>query len=114
MSAEKVQQLQLLQHNLQNIQLQKQQYQSQQLELESALKELNTTEKAYKIVGKIMISSSKDELLKDLNGQKELVDVRLKNFIEQEKRLQQQMETLQQEVMKEMTKDKNSTENKEE
>lgn len=104
MSAEKIQQLQLLQQNLQNMQMQKQQYQSQLMELESALKELKSTDKAYKIVGKIMIASSQDELTKDLEEKKELVEVRLKNFTEQEQKLQEKMEKLQQEVMEEMKK----------
>jgi len=102
MSSEKINQLQLLQQNLQNLQLQKQQYQSQLLELESAVQELKTTSQAYKIVGKIMISSSIPTLLKELEEKKEVLDVRLKNFVQQEKKLQQTQEKLQQEVMSEL------------
>tara|TARA_Y100000310_G_C20633754_1_gene790069 strand:- start:1398 stop:1715 length:318 start_codon:yes stop_codon:yes gene_type:complete len=105
MSSNSMQQLQLTQQNLQNIMMQKQQVQSQLVELESALTELKTTDKAYKIVGKIMIATSKDELAKDLEEKKEVAEVRLKNFNNQEEKLKGNMEELQQEVMKEMKKE---------
>ena len=100
--SEKIQQLQLLQQNLQNISVQKQQLQNQLLELDSALTELKNTEKAYKIVGKIMLAASKDNLSKDLGEKKEVIDVRLKNFTKQEETLQKSIEDLQKEVMAEL------------
>jgi len=106
MTSANVQQLQLLQHNLQNIQMQKQQLETQLIELDSALKELKSTDKAYKIVGKIMIASSKEDLSKDLELKKEVVEVRLKNFVKQEERLKQNMEDVQKEVMEEMKQEK--------
>ena len=104
--SEKIQQLQLLQQNLQNISLQKQQIQNQLLELDSALKELDSTEKAYKIVGKIMLAASKEELSKELKEKKDVADVRLKNFSKQEETLQKSIDELQKEVMAELQKDK--------
>ena len=106
MSSNNMQQLQLTQQNLQNITVQKQQIQSQLVELESALTELKTTDKAYKIVGKIMIAASKDNLTKDLQEKKEVAEVRLNNFNKQEEKLKNNLEELQQEVMKEMKQDK--------
>jgi prefoldin beta subunit len=100
--SEKIQQLQLLQQNLQNVGMQKQQIQNQLLELDSALKELGSTEKAYKIVGKIMLAASKEELSKDLKEKKDVADVRLKNFTKQEETLQKNIEELQKEVMAEL------------
>ena len=79
MSSAKIQQLQLLQQNLQNLQMQKQQLEGQMAEYDSALQELKTTEKSYKIVGKIMIASSKEDLIKDLQEKKEVSQVRLNN-----------------------------------
>ena len=108
MSSDKIQQLQLLQQNMQNLQMQKQQFQSQLIELDSALTELKTTDKAYKIVGKIMIASSKEDLSKDLQEKKEVAEVRLKNFSRQEDKLQETMDNLQKEVMAEMKKEKDS------
>ena len=107
MSSAKIQHLQLLQQNLQNVQMQKQQLETQLIELDSALKELENTSQAYKIIGKIMIASSKEDLSKDLNEKKEVVNVRLKNFVSQEEKLKQNMEDVQKEVMEEMKQEKN-------
>src|SRR3989338_5034142 len=101
----KINQLQLLQQNLQNLELQKQQFQNQLIEIDSALTELKSTEKAYKIVGKIMLAASKDELSKDLSEKKETVGVRLKNLTKQEDALQKAIEQLQQEIMAELGKE---------
>ena len=99
MSSTNFEQLQLLQQNLQNVLLQKQQIQNQILEYNSALQELKTTEKAYKIVGKIMLATSKEELTKELTEKKEITEVRIKNFIQQEQKLQQEIELLQKKVV---------------
>jgi len=100
----KMNQLQLLQQNLQNLLQQKQQLESQVSELESALQELQKSEKAYKIVGKIMISRPKAELLADLNEKKELTQVRLQHIQKQEGQLQKRFEEVQKEVVAEMKK----------
>jgi len=107
MNSNNFEQLQLIQQNLQNVLLQKQQIQTQILEYNSALQELKTTETAYKIVGKIMFAASKEELNKDLNEKKEVAEVRLKNFVQQEQKLQQEMDSLQKEVMEELKQSKN-------
>jgi prefoldin beta subunit len=106
MSTAKVSQLQLLQQNLQNIVLQKQQIESQISEFDSALTELNTSQTAYKIVGKIMIASSKDELQKDLSQKKEIIEIRLKNIIKQEENIKNTIEKVQKEVVEELGKQK--------
>lgn len=104
MVSDKISQLQLLQQNLQNLFLQKQQIQNQSLEIESALMELKNTDKAYKIIGNLMVSSPQDTLLKELAGKKELLDLRLKNIIKQEEKLKENYEQLQQEVVSGMKK----------
>ncbi len=102
----KISQLQLLQQNLQNLELQKQQFQNQLVEIDSALTELKSTEKAYKIVGKIMLAASKEELSHDLAEKKETAGIRLKNLTKQEDALQKAIEQLQQEIMAELGKEK--------
>ncbi|HLD00652.1 MAG TPA: prefoldin subunit beta [Candidatus Nanoarchaeia archaeon] len=106
MSSENLNQLQLLQQNLQNILSQKQQFEAQLVELDSALTELKTTSQAYKIVGKIMIASSKEDLIKDLGEKKEVAGIRLKNLIKQEESLQQNIQSIQDKLMKEISKKK--------
>ena len=103
----KINQLQMLQQNLQSLVMQKQQVQNQSLEIESALTELRTTDKAYKIVGKIMLASSKESLIKDLEEKKEVSEVRLKTFKDQEESLQKNIDNTQKEVMEELKEEKN-------
>ena len=106
MTSAKVNQLQLLQHNLQNVLMQKQQLEAQISEYDSALQEIKTSSQAYKIVGKIMIASSPGELTKDLNDKKELVAVHLNHLQKQEQQLQKKFEELQKEVVSDLKKDK--------
>lgn len=106
MASPKINQLQLLQQNLQNIAAQKQQYENQLIELDSALTELSTTDKAYKIVGKLMFESSPEKLKKELEEKKEVVRLRLNNFTKQEDKLKQSLEEAQQHLVAEMGKKK--------
>jgi prefoldin beta subunit len=99
MANEKIEQLQLLQQNLQHLSLQKQQIESQLSEVESALSEIKPGAKAYKIVGRIMISSSPESLSKDLGEKKKVLEVRLKNFTRQEERLHESLESLQKDML---------------
>ncbi len=100
----KVNQLQLLQQNLQNILLQKQQVESSLIELNSASAELQKTDKAYRIVGKIMIASPKEDLLSDINQKKEIAELRLKNITQQEENIKRNLESLQKEAVRELHK----------
>lgn len=106
MASTKINQLQLLQQNLQNIAAQKQQYESQLVEIESALTELSTTEKAYKIVGKLMLAGSREKLTRELSEKKEVVELRLRHFTKQEDKIKQSLEEAQQQVLAEMGKKK--------
>ena len=97
-----INELQLLQQNLQTILAQKQQLQNQLIEFESALHELQSTSKAYRIVGKIMLVTPKETLNSELREKKEVLEVRLKNIERQEDKLKQNMERVQQDVIKEL------------
>ena len=99
---QKIQDLSRLQHNLANINSQKQQYTVQLSEYDSALEVLDTTETAYKIVGGIMVKSSKEDLKKDLEEKKEITNLRIKSFEKQEASLREKAEKMQKEIMSEM------------
>ena len=101
----KLNQLQLVEQSMQNLLMQKQQFQLQQIEIESALKELENVDEAYKIVGNIMVLSKKADLKDDLSSKKEVVELRIKNMEKQEARLREKATKLQDEVMKEMGQD---------
>jgi prefoldin beta subunit len=107
MTSAKVSQLQLTQQNLQSVISQKQQLESQANELASALQEIGDAQSTFKIMGKVMVSTPKDKLRKELEEKKELVDVRLKNFTKQEEKLTESIENLQKEVVEEMKENKN-------
>ncbi len=98
----KLNQLQLLEQSMQNLLMQKQQFQLQQAEIESALKELENVDEAYKIVGNIMVLSKKSDLKDDLTSKKEIVELRVKNIEKQESHLREKASKLQGEVLKEM------------
>jgi len=104
MASAKVQQLQHLQQNLQALLAQKQQLQGQLMELESAVGELKTTEKAYRIIGKFMLATSKETLANDLQEKKEVAELRVQSVEKQEEKLNQVIETVQKEMIKELKK----------
>lgn len=98
---EKVEQLQLLEQTLQNIMVQKQQSHLQLLEIENALKELETTtETPYKIIGTIMVKTDKTQLSTELKEKKEILELRMKTYEKQEKTTKEKAGELQEEVMK--------------
>ena len=104
-SEKKLGQLQMLEQSMQNFLMQKQQFQLQQVEIESALKELEKVNEAYKIVGNIMVLSKKDDLKEDLTSKKEVIGLRIKNMEKQENQLREKASKLQNEVLKGMSKD---------
>lgn len=95
----KIEQLQLYEQSLQNFLAQRQQFQIQLIEIESALKELETTGEAYKLVGNIMVSSKKEDLKKELSSKKEIVELRIKTLEKQESQIKEKATKLRSEVM---------------
>ncbi len=98
----KISQLQMMEQSMQTFLMQKQQFQAQLVEIESALKELEKSKEAYKIVGNIMVSSSKEELENDLKKKKEMVELRIKTLEKQESQIKEKASAVQAEVMKEL------------
>ena len=99
---EKIGQLQLLEQSMQNLSVQKQNFQAQLLEIDSAIKELNETDKAYKIIGNIMVASNKEDLGADLKSKKEMFEIRIKTIEKQEKNIKDKAAAMQEEVMKQL------------
>ena len=82
----KMQEMQILEQNIQNILLQKQAFQMELSETESALKEVeNSKEEVYKIIGQLMIKKNKKEILEELKNKQKLLDIRIKALDKQEK-----------------------------
>jgi len=102
---EKINELQLLEQNLQNVLMQKNSFNSQFLEIKNALKEIETAKnKIYKITGTIMIEAKKENLKKELTSKKEVIELRIKNIEKQEKQLQEKYSEIQKIIMKELKK----------
>ena len=99
---EKIRELSKLQQNIANLSSQKQQFVAEKNEYEAALKQLDKTEKSYKIIGNIMISAKKEDLKKELQNKIEMIEVRIKTFEKQEETLNKKAQDLQNEVMDEI------------
>ena len=94
---------QMIEQQLENILMQKQNFQVQLSENENASEELKKTKKdPYKIIGAIMVSSDKENLLNELKEQEEILNLRLKTLEKQEKSLKDKAESLQNELMEEL------------
>jgi len=101
---EKINQLSMMEQNMQNFTLQKQQFQAQLMEIESAEKELNDSNEAFKIIGSIMVAMSKEKLQKELAEKKEVINMRIGSFEKQEAKLREKAEELQKQVLGDMKK----------
>lgn len=98
----KIQQLQMIEQSLTNLLMQRQQFQSQLIEIESALAELEKTQKVFKIIGNIMVDSKKEDIKKDLIIKKETYDIRIKNLQKQEDNIKEKAKLIQSQVLNEM------------
>ncbi len=103
---DKISRLQSLEQNVQQYVMRRQQFSQQLMEIESALKELESSPEAYKIVGNIMVKTSKDQLKKELAERKELADMRIQSLDKQEQKVTEKVEELKKEVMAEIKKAK--------
>ena len=104
---ERIAELQKLEQNLQAFSSQSQRFQTQLFEVENAKNELGKlkdTEKAYKMVGNIMILSEKNELSKDMDSKQEIFSLRIKNIEKQEEKIKEKMNNLQEDIMKKLNK----------
>ena len=101
---EKIAQLQMFEQNIQGFLMQKQSLQAQLIELESALKELDSTDTPYRIIGNIMVKTKKEDLKKDLGQKKEMVELKIKSLEKQEDRIKERAKKTQSEVLEGMKK----------
>jgi prefoldin beta subunit len=108
MQEHKLQEIQILEHNLQNILYQKQAFQMELSELESGLNELkNSGDEVFKIIGQLMIKSNKENIEKELKEKKEILETRLKSLETQEEKFSSSLSQLREEVLKQNKEEKN-------
>ena len=99
----KIEELQLNEQNLQNLLLQKQTFQVRLMENENASKELKDNKnQSYKIIGNIMVAEDNDKLLKELDEEREILSLRIKNIEKQENLIREKISKIQAEVMQDL------------
>jgi prefoldin beta subunit len=85
-TGKKIQELQILEQNLQNLMMQKQSVQIELGEVENALMDLKKSDdEVYKVVGGIMIRSTKPVLSAELEEKKRILSLRILSIEKQEK-----------------------------
>ena len=87
--------------------MQKQHFQSELLETENALKEIDSSEEVYKIVGNIMLSKKKEDLKKELSSRKKIIELRVSTLEKEEEKIKEKATSLQKEVIGEIQNDGN-------
>jgi prefoldin beta subunit len=100
MNNEDINELSRLEQSSHQLLSQRQVFQSQLIETESALEEINFTEKVYKIIGHIMVLSDKKKIEDELKSKKEMLDIRIKSILKQENKLKEKSTELRNKVMK--------------
>lgn len=98
----KIQELQMLEQTFQQLLMQKNAFSMESNETDFILTELEKTSgEVSRIIGnQVIIKSTKEEIIKEMNKKKALIDTRMKSIDEQEKEFSEKMESLREEVMK--------------
>ena len=96
----KIQELQMLEQNLQNILMQKQAFQLELSETNSAIKEVEKSDSGvYKIIGQLMIKKDIKDIKEELKNKEKLLDIRLTALDKQEESLAKNADKLKEEIM---------------
>lgn len=97
----KIQEMQILEQNLQNLLLQKQAFQMELSESQSALKEIEKSEDdVFKVIGQLMIKTDKLKIKEELSNKEKILDLRMKAIEKQENSFMEKLSTLRDELLK--------------
>ena len=95
----KVQELQLFEHTLQNLNMQKQAVQIEMNEIENALNEVKKSgSEVYKVMGNIMVKSERNSLISELEEKKKLSGMKIEAYEKQEKIVEDKIGKLRKEI----------------
>jgi len=85
---------------LRGVSLTLQQYKARMLEIEKTLKSLEESQSpyVYKAMGNLLIQASKDEVVKELNSEKELLQLRIGEFSKREKLLRERLASIEKQL----------------
>ncbi len=97
----KIQEIQILEQNFQQLIMQKQAFTMETNETNLSIEEVKKSEgEIFKIVGQVVIKTTKDKLQKELENKKGLLDLRLKNISKQEEEFSNVITSLREEILK--------------
>jgi len=97
----KIQEMQILEQNLQNLLLQKQSFQMELSETQSAAKEIeNSDDDVFKVIGQLMIKTDKSKIKEELSNKEKILDLRMKSIEKQENSFMEKLSTLRDELLK--------------
>jgi len=95
----KIQEMQMLEQNLQNLLFQKQAFQMELSETKSALKEIGKAgDEVFKIIGQLMIKTDKAKTKEELSNKEKIISLRINSIEKQETSLAKKLEDLQKEI----------------
>jgi len=82
------------------ISLSLQQYKARLVEIEKALKELENIEDeyVYKFVGRLLVRVRREKVIEELKNEKELVEIKVKEYQRKEKLLQERLKSLERQL----------------
>lgn len=96
----KIQEMQMLEQNLQNLLFQKQAFHMELSETKSALNEIGISgDEVFKIIGQLMIKTNKAKLKEELSNKEKIITLRIKSIEKQEAPITKKLEDLQKEVI---------------
>lgn len=96
----KLQEMQIIEQNLNNILLQKQAFHMELMEAQSALKHLETSgEEVFKVIGQLMIKVEKEAIKKELTDKEKIINLRFKTLEKQEDSLSKKLEEIRKEII---------------
>ena len=94
----KIQEVQIIEQNLQNLLLQKQAFQMEISETKAAKKEIEKSSDIFKIIGQLMIKTEKEKTMEELINKEKILDLRMKSIEKQEASLMERSENLKKEI----------------
>jgi prefoldin beta subunit len=100
-----INEIQILEHSLQQILMQKQAFELELNETRSALEELNSAgDEVYKIIGQLLIKSSKSKIEEELKNKFRFLEIKVKSFEKQESHINEKLDNFKDELNKSLNK----------
>ena len=99
---DQIQQLQMMEQSFQQLLMQKNTFSMESNETDLIIKEVEKTSgEVSRIIGnQVLIKSTKEEILEDMQNKKKLIEMRMKSINEQEQEFSKKIEEIREEVMK--------------